>query len=212
MSMINIILVLLLLIVMAGLGIYFYTKQEEPEEEVSEEVTEEVPTAPVPLLVKYVKIIHNVPGKHWLHFREVQVFNEDGVNVALNKTTTQSSTNVYNDTDFTGAVAVNGDTSVSYLENMFHTLNTESPWWMVNLDTPVKVRSIKLYNRADGTWNTRLNGATVQLFDKDMVVVKEFTANSDKVQEFTMDSEKDTTEPFDNYDFNGHCNGVALYP
>ena len=57
---------------------------------------------------------------NFLHLREVEVFDQDDVNVALNKVATQSSL-FYNLPKFDASYAVDGDKSISDAHSMSHT-------------------------------------------------------------------------------------------
>jgi len=83
-----------------------------------------------------------------LSLAEVQVFS-GGVNVALGKTTIQSSTNG----TAISNLAVDGNTNGVYSSgSVTHTIADRSqiePWWQVDLGSVVTIDSIRLWNRTD---------------------------------------------------------------
>lgn len=121
---------------------------------------------PVPMgsyltLTKMVKI--QLTGTDYLHLTEVQVFDEAGVNRALNKPTTMSSMYDSSLADESPGQAVDGITSGA---NYFHTDIEFGAWWQVDLKQVVNVKQIVLYNRQDcDTCQKRLSNAIVSLID-----------------------------------------------
>ena len=83
------------------------------------------------------------------------------VNLALNQPATQSST------DFSGAAsrAVDGNTNGSYgARSVTHTeVNSQNPWWRVDLGATYNVDHINVFNRTNNCCTFRLDGATVYL-------------------------------------------------
>lgn len=61
-------------------------------------------------------------GEEILNLREVKVFDQNGVNVALNKAATQSSTYVGYNANWDAANAVDGDTAIASAYSMSSTL------------------------------------------------------------------------------------------
>lgn len=106
-----------------------------------------------------------------LHLTEVQIFDQNGNNVALNKNTTMSS--IFSDDNGpfhnSSGYAVDGLTGS---DNFFHTGPggpTSMAWWEVDLANPVIVSKITIYNRQDcrhcsGCFD-RLSNARVSLID-----------------------------------------------
>ncbi len=99
----------------------------------------------------------------WLHFREVEVFNTNGENVALNKNVITSDNNNQ------GKIAVDGDTTIDATK-MYHSNSFDLPWWEVDLEADVCVSAVKIYNRYDGpdashvsTVSSRLSNQQVTL-------------------------------------------------
>jgi hypothetical protein len=82
-------------------------------------------------VVRYVRV--QLDGKQYLHMSEVQVFNQNGVNVALGKTATQSSTYSIDH----ASKAVNG-----ILTDTTHTQLDQGEYHELQLHTPCIVYSI----------------------------------------------------------------------
>jgi hypothetical protein len=81
--------------------------------------TTRVPTA-CSALVRKVRV--QLLGVEILNLREVKVFDQNGVNVALNKAATQSSTYIGYDANWDAANAVDGDTAIANAYSMSSTL------------------------------------------------------------------------------------------
>ena len=134
-----------------------------------------------------------------LSLREIEVYDEAGDNVALNKTATSSS--AHTSGGVTPDMAVNGVTN-----DIYYTGKTLSPeWWQVDLGSELNIAKIKVFRQGDDTFEKRLDGAKIQLLAADgTTVVHSVTAeiydstktNSEE-QEFTFD-ESVTTETFAN--------------
>ena len=94
-------------------------------------------------------------------------------NVALNQPATQSSTG------FSGvaARAVDGNTNGSYsVGSVTHTqLNSQNPWWRVDLGETYDVDQINVFNRIN-CCNERLNGTTVYVGDVNSSDPADYTA------------------------------------
>ena len=73
-------------------------------------------------------------------------------NVALNKSTSQSSTYVGRpDLNYGAEKAVDGDTNGHGYENSIsHTLNQQNAWWEIDLGEIHDVSQVKIWNRTDG--------------------------------------------------------------
>jgi hypothetical protein len=112
-------------------------------------------------LAQKVKI--QLTDTNYLHLAEVQVFDEAGVNRALNKPATMSSMYDSFAADESPGMAVDDITSGT---NFFHTDIEFGAWWEVDLVDVVHVKQIVLYNRQDcDTCQTRLSNAVVSLID-----------------------------------------------
>lgn len=97
---------------------------------------------------RYVKI--QLPATDPLSLAEVQVFS-GGVNVALGKTTQQSSDN--SPGSGLSSKAVDGNTNGSFAAgSVTHTLDGNAamePWWQVDLGSIVTIDSVRIWNRTD---------------------------------------------------------------
>ena len=89
---------------------------------------------------RYVRI--QLPGTNYLHMAEVQVWSS-GVNVALGKAATQSST--WAPGVGVAGVAVDGSTG----PGVTHTLLNLEPWWDVDLGAEYLISSVTVWNRTD---------------------------------------------------------------
>ncbi|PQJ15314.1 galactose-binding domain-containing protein [Aureicoccus marinus] len=101
-------------------------------------------------------------------------------NVALNKSTSQSST--WN--GYTSDQAVDGITTGN---NWTHTINGANPWWRVDLGQAYDIDQIKVINRPSSCCVGRLNGAVVYVGNQDSSDPSDYTAvynlNGDLVQD-----------------------------
>jgi len=137
-----------------------------------------------PLYCTYVKI--QKTDKNFLTLMEVEVFDLNGTNVALNGTATQSS-DMY---DYGGYAdrAINGNTDQDYEteENGTHTQDEQNAWWQVELAEPTIIESIKIYNRSD-CCSDRLNNTNIILLDSTQteINVQSWVNNGDLIQTFT---------------------------
>jgi hypothetical protein len=80
----------------------------------------------------------------YLHFREVEVFNNQGENVALFKNVITSDNNTP-----IGKIAVDGNTTIDPTQ-IYHSNGSGLKWWEVDLAADVCVSAVKIYNRYDG--------------------------------------------------------------
>ena len=127
------------------------------------------------------QLVHKVrvqlDGSNHLHMREVQVFDTNGVNRALNKLATQSSTTSGSWGSDPASKAVNGNlndwshtnndlgmyhewtkssliiyTIMSFLPSdpLSHSCSFSGAWWEVDLGEGVSVSRVVIYNRIDG--------------------------------------------------------------
>ena len=113
--------------------------------------------------IKTRKVKIHLPTTQYLHLAEVQVFNEYGNNVALNKPAEMSS--VY-DAQYHPYAADGNDGII--VDSMFHTNVEEGAWWEVDLLDPEVITEVHIYNRkynCDESCQARANGAIVSLID-----------------------------------------------
>ncbi len=120
-------------------------------------ITPGPPSASNGISARYIRIQlpNSVNGR--LSLAEVQVFSTSGTNVALNKTTSQSST-------ASGAVssrAVDGNTNGDFFSgSVTHTAASNQPWWEVDLGAVYSLESVKVFNRTD-CCQARLRGYSI---------------------------------------------------
>lgn len=180
----------LLLIIGVAVWYFMFREQEETGESASadasaaESATEssgDTNTESVPKGVKcqFIKVMngHNVGAgdqKNYLNFAEIEALDEKGNNVALNKTTTQSSE--YSK-DYPGSNAVDGKH-----DNFMHTKDGVNEWWQVDLGQEQYITQIKFYHRQN-CCQERDTGAKIQLIASDgktvvhEVIVRAFKDN-----------------------------------
>ena len=108
------------------------------------------------------KVKIQLSNTDYLHLSEVQVFDQSGVNRALNKPTTMSSIYDSSTSDESSGMAVDGITTGV---NFFQTDIEFGAWWEVELD-PVHVKQVVIFNRQDCvSCLPRLSNAVVSLID-----------------------------------------------
>ena len=123
----------------------------------------------------------------YLSLAEVQVFDDTGTNIALNKPVIQSS-------EGWGGVpqrAVDGNTSGYWGHStVTHTAhNDNNPWWKAQLGSNHGViKTVNVYNRTD-CCNGRLDGASLELLAGNEVV-SEYPLNSSAIQSFKIEPKK----------------------
>jgi hypothetical protein len=103
--------------------------------------------------VQYVRIT-NKPNE-FLNIAEIEVYDMNNNNIALNKTVTMSS--IF--PSFEGKLLVDGNRT-----NFAHTNNGPSEFMEINLGSEFVIKSIKIYNRVD-CCKERLNGAKLEIRD-----------------------------------------------
>ena len=109
---------------------------------------------------RFVRVF--IPGSGTLTLPEVEVMSK-GLNVALGKAASQSSEGWGG----TAVKAVDGDTNgVFSAGTSTHTLEGhDTPWWEVDLGQAYPIDTVKVWNRTDGDYGSRLNNFTVELLD-----------------------------------------------
>jgi hypothetical protein len=120
------------------------------------------------------KVRVQLKGQNFLHMREVEVWDQNGTNVALNKTATQSSTWVQNGVTYPPSNAVDGVVNIAFTDlshtsfdqGEYHSLAhdlircisydvltfffvCEVSWWEVDFGEDVLVTRVIIYNRID---------------------------------------------------------------
>jgi len=122
----------------------------------------------------YVLRLEFTTGGLDLNYIEVLTSGERLFNVALDKPTTQSTT------DFSGvsARAVDGNTNGLWANgSITHTQRrgTAQPWWRVDLGAEYAIEEIKVFNRTNGTLGNRLVGAKVYVGNIDSTDPADYT-------------------------------------
>ena len=123
------------------------------------------------LLTLARKVRVQLEGQNYLHLREVEVWDQNGTNVALNKTASQSSTWVDNGLTYPASNAVDGVVNITFTD-MSHTnfdqgeyhllaydllicisydvltflFVCEVAWWEVDLGEDLSVARVSIYN------------------------------------------------------------------
>lgn len=85
------------------------------------------------------------------------------------------------------SLIVDGNTNAMFFGgSVWHSDNVSKPRWiMVTLTNPMKVSSIRVYNRADCCWD-RLKGAKLELLNADNNVIKSVTLTSSLIQDYSF--------------------------
>lgn len=131
-------------------------------------------------------VIRNNANKDAVSLAEVQVYptSSTGSNIAPLGTADQSST------DYGGVAsrAIDGNTSGWWSHgSVTHTTRDQasSEWWRLQLQTPEHIDRIVIWNRED-CCNTRLNGATLEVYDEFVNMVGYTTLNGERSQTIYM--------------------------
>ena len=175
---------IVLVVVLVAIGIYFIFKGDEepslgPTPGPTPGPTQGPTQGPTPesdiVVGRYVKLEHTIAydadiqgndqDRHAnINFTELEVYDIDGNNLALNKTVTGS--------DFRGGAPnwklVDGD-----FTNFSQTLSldeTEKDYMLVDLGAPQEINKIKITNRSEG--DKKIIGVKVQIIDKDQITVQ----------------------------------------
>ena len=120
----------------------------------------------------FVKVVlpYKSNGSTILHFREVEVYDINGINVALNKPTSQSSTKTSTHISDNG---VDGNLDNFFLTNNHDRYNSQGQWWEVDLQGGHLISKIMIYNRY-GHWQNPLQ-AEIQLLSESREVLHSWT-------------------------------------
>ena len=132
---------------------------------------------------QFIKVISadrdTVKGGPYLNFAELEAYDENDTNVALNKLATQSST--FHNLNASNAVDGNKKT-------IMHTQKTSRPeWWQVDLGSEKNITKINLIRRDNMQWNLREDGATIQLLASDgKTIVHQVTLSNREIDQFNF--------------------------
>ena len=109
---------------------------------------------------RYLRL--DLPGKgKMIHIAEAQVFRGQE-NIARKGKATQSSTGFGGD----AAKGIDGNTDGHYLKgSVTHTLESDNPWWEVDLGAEGPVDRVAIFNRVDGGLHSRADGLVATLLD-----------------------------------------------
>ena len=143
--------------------------------------------------MQYVRIEHS---NQYLHVTGVQVFDDDGANVALTwKGATATASSTVNDGDNT--FPIDGQYRTKWPSGC-HTDNGPNEWWEVRLPNPAVVSEIVVMNReAHGSaCDGRLRGARVLLLNaqRDVAPVPAMVLLGDNEQSFIVPNAEAATE------------------
>jgi hypothetical protein len=116
-----------------------------------------------PTTGRYVKI--SIDSPTYMCLAEVQVFDSEGNNLALNGIATQSSTHIRD--ELFGPYKAIDDTTSGHIQDWSVTMTdwateNDNNWWMVDLGYNASIAEINVYNRTDA-YSESLNGATVEI-------------------------------------------------
>ena len=133
-------------------------------------------------LIRYIRVEKNnaVNGNWYMHFGELEAYNENNINVALNKPSSASSE------AFGGLkeLANNGNTLGTWTWNnplIWHSNGRENPWWEVDLGSEETLTKVKIFNRTDiepnKNYPSLLDGSEIKLMTSNREVIYTFTFN-----------------------------------
>ncbi len=129
----------------------------------------------------------------------LQVFDENGVNVALRKSASASSR--YGGTS-NPETAVDGDANVRSYPSTFVSGEPNGAWWLVDLGQAFNVRRVVYYNRRD-CCQERMNGGLVQLLNAQQVVVAQRIMSAAPIQTFSWPMTQARVTAFTDCPFSG---------
>lgn len=117
-----------------------------------------VPTPTPQILVKEVIIRQKATAPlDYVHFAEIEVFDEKNINVANKGTASQSSN--YSGGNFPASNAIDGN-----FTNFSHTNNAANTWWKVSFNPNIIVKKIIFSNRTDCCQEKSLNYELVLVY------------------------------------------------
>lgn len=131
--------------------------------------------------VRFVRVKAPTQGDAWLQIAQLQVFDDNGVNVALGKTASASSR--YGGSS-NPQIAIDGDANVRSYPSIFHGGQASSDWFMVDLGQAFNIRRVVYYNRRDCCQH-RMNGGLIQLLNAQQVVVAQRVMSANMIQTFS---------------------------
>lgn len=149
--------------------IQLYNLNNDPGETNNLEATEVAKVAELKnLLIKYILDGRSTPGAIQENdpidfvWTQIDFIYEGTVNVALNGTASQSSTDYGGD----ASRAIDGNTNGTYNQgSVSHTNAEDNPWWEVDLGQEVFIDNIVIYNRTDACCIDRLSDFTLTIRD-----------------------------------------------
>jgi len=133
-------------------------------------------------LHRFVRITASCNNDNWLQISELQVFDENGNNVAKGKKVyAKDSWPWYSNP----AYAVSGNAANKPYYSGHHSGSPCNSWWMVDLGQDVNITKIVYYNRQD-CCQGRTNGALLDCLGVNGEVMFRTTMNGDMVQTFQV--------------------------
>jgi hypothetical protein len=134
-------------------------------------------------LFRYVRITASCGNDNWLQISQVQVFDQNGINVAQGKRTYANNVNVswYNNP----GTAVDGNASVRPYPWIHHSGSPCNAYWLVDLGQDVNISKIVYYNRTD-CCQGRINGALLDGLGVGGELMYRATMNGNMVQTFNV--------------------------
>lgn len=130
-----------------------------------------------------VRFIRIEKTNDYLSLAEVQVYDFNEMNIALGKTTKQSSTLHSGESH----KAVDGNTSGRYWDgSVTHTNSSGRQWWEVDLEGNYSVKKIIIFNRTDCCEN-RINNSYIKFYNQERKLLKTiFYGSSAPKKEFNV--------------------------
>lgn len=133
-------------------------------------------------LCRYVRITASCGNDNWLQISEVQVFDENGVNVAKGRPAYAPNAWAW----FTRPTnCTSGNASIKPYWAGYHSGTPCNGWWMVDLGKDVNISKIVYYNRQD-CCTQRINGALLDGLGVNGEILYRATMNADMIQTFTV--------------------------
>lgn len=132
---------------------------------------------------RFVRITASCNNDNWLQISELQVFDENGNNVAKGKKV--SARDSWPDSRARPDNAVSGNANIKPHPMIYHSGSPCNSWWMVDLGQDVNITKIVYYNRQD-CCQGRINGALLDGLGVNGEILYRAVMNADMVQTFQV--------------------------
>ena len=133
-------------------------------------------------LCRFVRITASCGNDNWLQISEVQVFDENGVNVAQGRPAYAPNSWAW----FTRPTnCTSGNASIKPYWAGYHSGTPCNGWWLVDLGRDVNISKIVYYNRQD-CCTERINGALLDGIGVNGEILYRASMNADMIQTFNV--------------------------